>query len=283
VPGFDTLAERQNPDGGWSYHRGGSWTEPTCYALLALAALGAGQSAAARRGGVWLASRQRPDGGWAPRDSVDESTWVSALVLLLPPEIATVDRNRAVAWVLAQTGRESGWMYRLRQWMLGARAEVSQQFDGWPWYPGAAAWVAPTALTVLALEKSNRAADPRIHERLEQGREFLLARRCPDGGWNHGSTRALGYDSGSYPETTGVALLALHSSRKPEIESGVSSAERQLAACRSTEAASWLQLGLLARGRPAPAPAVDPQGGVLEMALGTLAQAASQGRNLFLA
>jgi hypothetical protein len=282
MPGFDTLAERQNPDGGWSYHRGGSWTEPTCYALLALSALGEGRSAAVRRGADWLAARQRPDGGWAPRESVQESTWVSALVLLLPPEIPCGDRARAVAWILAQTGRESGWVNRLRQWMLGTRAEVSQQFDGWPWYPGAAAWVAPTALTILALEKVNRAADAQVRERIEQGRAFLLARRCPDGGWNHGSTRALGYDSGSYPETTGVALLALHSTRRPELESGVSSAELHLARSRSAEAASWLRLGLLARGRPAATPALDPRGGVLETALGTLAQAASEGRNLFL-
>jgi len=163
--------------------------------------------------------------------------------------------------------------------------DVSQQFDGWPWYPGAAAWVAPTALTILALEKLDRAGDTRdtrVRERIEQGRAFLLARRCSDGGWNHGSTRALGYDSGSYPETTGVALLALHSSRRSELESGVSSAERQLARCHSSEAASWLQLGLLARGRPAAAPVIDPRGGVLEIALGALAQAASEGRNLFL-
>src|SRR5206468_10714383 len=143
-------------------------------------------------------------------------TWVSALALLLPREITTADRSRAAAWLLAQTGRESSWVSRVRQWMLGVRVDVSQQFDGWPWYPGAAAWVTPTALTILALEKLNAGGgDARVRERMEQGRAFLLARKCRDGGWNHGSTRALGYDSGSYPETTGVALLALHSSSGP--------------------------------------------------------------------
>src|SRR5271156_4197914 len=110
------LLETQNPDGGWSYHRGGSsWTEPTCYALLALAADGRSVSEAAQRGVRWLAERQRSDGGWAPRPGVEESTWVTALVFFLPRGMARgVDHDRAAAWLLAQTGRESSFVERLR-------------------------------------------------------------------------------------------------------------------------------------------------------------------------
>src|SRR5438876_8270214 len=79
------LLDLQNGDGGWSYRRGGgSWTEPTCYALLALAADGLAASEAARRGARWLSAMRRADGGWPPRETVPESTWVTALVLLLP-------------------------------------------------------------------------------------------------------------------------------------------------------------------------------------------------------
>src|SRR5947209_17373957 len=79
---IETLISKQNPDGGWPYLRGRSWTEPTVYAVLAL--LAAGETEAARRGLRWITSLERPDGGWAPQAGIDESTWVTALVALLP-------------------------------------------------------------------------------------------------------------------------------------------------------------------------------------------------------
>ena len=286
----EDLLGRQNADGGWSYFRGGSWTEPTCYALLALAASGPAHQAEVRRGMSWLQRCQRPDGGFAPRESVQESTWVTALTLLLPPDIEGFDRSRAEAWTVDQTGRESGWVFRLRLWMLGVDSSTSDSmsFDGWPWYPGAAAWVGPTALSVLALQKlakrgggSANGAD--LKKRIDQGVSYLLARRCRDGGWNHGSTRALGYDSDSYPETTGLALLALHGVDDPKVAQGVARGEQQLALSASSEGQSWLRLGLGAHGRtslPSKAPAMH--GGVMELALAALADSAQAGKNSFL-
>src|SRR5579862_7517721 len=178
----EALVSRQNSDGGWGYHGGGSWTEPTCYALLALTIGDQAGSEAVRRGALWLARCQRRDGGLAPRESVAESTWLTALALLLPAGLlseAGLDRKRAGSWVLDQTGRESGWVYRLRLWMLGASPEESLTFDGWPWFPGAAAWVIPTAISILALEKLGReGGGSDLSGRIGQGRAFLLARRC---------------------------------------------------------------------------------------------------------
>jgi hypothetical protein len=281
----EDLLSRQNTDGGWSYSRGGSWTEPTCYALLGLAAAGAAADSQAARGAQWLARCQRPDGGFAPRESVRESTWLGALALLLPDEFRQhFDAARTIRWVAAQSGRESGWVHRVRLLLLGVSAADSAAFDGWPWYPGTAAWIAPTAMSVLALERINRARrDASLEARIAEGRDFLLARRCRDQGWNHGSTRALGYDSDSYPETTGLALLALHASQAPEVERGIARAEALLAACRSNEAAHWLSLGLSAHGRSPHAPRIAPHGTTLEFALAALSDAALRGRNLFLA
>jgi hypothetical protein len=286
----EDLLGRQNADGGWNYRRGGSWTEPTCYALLALAANGAGQRVEVRRGLDWLRRCQRADGGLAPRESVPESTWLTVLALLLPANLEGINRNRAEAWAVAQTGRESGWVNRIRQVMMGGDSADSINFDGWPWYPGTAAWVAPTALSILALQKlakSGGADSASLERRIDEGRDFLLARRCRDGGWNHGSTKALGYDSDSYPETTGLALLALHGVSDPKVARGLDCGERHLTACRSSEAASWLRLGLSAHGRtphePRPDAASSPMhGGVMELALAALAEAAETGRNPFL-
>src|SRR5579885_439319 len=219
------LERLQNADGGWGFNGNSSRTEPTCFALLALAARGESASDACRRGARWLASRQRHDGGWAPQDNVDESTWVSALALLLPESLlARPQRDRAAAWLGSQMGRETSLVFRVRMRLLNIKLD-NAEFEGWPWYPGAAAWVTPTALSILAMEKYAQIAGPGPwRARIEQGKRFLLARRCRDGGWNHGSSKALGYDSDSYPETTGVALLALHDSRAPGLDAAESTA-----------------------------------------------------------
>jgi hypothetical protein len=281
---IEALLRRQNADGGWNYGSGGSCTEPTCFSLLAMHAAGFDRLPEYHRGVAWLQHRQKPDGGWSPRDSVPESTWVTALALLLPANTLTPpQQTKAADWVIGQTGRESGWAHRLRLILMGTRSEQSQEHDGWPWYPGAAAWVTPTALTVLALRKTGRLAPSDAQgKRVLEGQAFLLARQCRDGGWNHGSTRALGYDGASYPETTGVALLALSGRKEPGVIAGLAAAGRHLASCRSSEAASWLTLGLLSHGQRPHPPAIDGRQTTMELALEILASTAEKGRNPFL-
>jgi hypothetical protein len=278
------VIEKQNRDGGWPYSTGVSWTEPTAYA--ALAAYVAGERGAAERGAAWMARMQRPDGGFAPQPGVEESTWVTALALLLPPELTDrASRRRALDWLLQLTGKETTPVYRLRQFLLGNQRPPDQQFDGWPWFPGTAAWVGPTALALLALRKAHRRS-PSTHlaERLDFGRRFLLSRMCRGGGWNHGATRALGYDSRPYPETTGMALLALSGVRSPEIATTLDAASTTLEECRSADGLNWLRLGLLAHGRlPAGyCPPPLPYRTVRDRALAVLVEQALAGRNPFL-
>lgn len=246
------VVSKQNADGGWPYVRGTSWTEPTVYAILAL--LAAGEMEPAKRGLNWLLARQLTDGGWPPQARVDESTWVTALVALLPPEyLGAGVHARAIAWLMATEGQESARSYRFREWLLGNAKSPEQVFAGWPWIPGAAAWVGPTSLAILALDKEQqRKPTAAVGARLQEGRRFLLSRMCREGGWNHGSVRALGYESNPYPETTGMALAALRGVRAPQLVRALSVAQRFLAVCRSADALNWLRLGLLAHGQLPP-------------------------------
>lgn len=279
------LLAAQNSDGGWGYKDGGSWAESSAYALLALTTETTAADSVGR-GVRWLAALQRPDGGWPPRLAVGQSTWVTAFaVLALGDRLAPEALNRATQWMLQQSGLESGFFRRLRLRLLGVDAAADTEHEGWPWYPGTAAWVVPTALTILALEKvRRRAPHPRLEERLESGRRFLWSRMCGDGGWNHGSSRALGYQAGSYPETTGLGLLALHGGKHPQLSRALAAAERHLRACQSAEGISWLRLGLLAHAAPVEArhfPEAQRRG-VMDNALFLLAERAAAGRNSFL-
>ncbi len=234
------------------------------------------------RGLDWVAHTQRTDGGWAPHPAVDQSTWVTfPAVILLAEQPGTANVPKAVRWILAQSGRESGYAQRLREFLILGRPEYDRRYSGWPWFPGTAAWVAPTALAILALEKAGGLKPAAaIRARLESGRSFLLSRMCQDGGWNHGATRALGYEANSYAETTGLALLALHAVSADKLQRSLSCAERHLKQCRSAEGLSWLRLGLLVHGRSAEVPEL-PSETVLERSLGILAESGSVGAERF--
>jgi hypothetical protein len=116
------------------------------------------------------------------------------------------------------------------------------------------------------------------------GASFLIRHACSDGGWNYGAPRALGFEARSYPETTGIALLALHGIDSSEVRKACALAQVQLANCRSSEAESWLRLGLLAHRQlplDAPPPVRTPRT-VQNSALASLASAAEHGVNIFL-
>ena len=273
------LVAAQNIDGGWGYRGGSSWTEPTAYAVLALEAFPE-TAAAAGRARRWLLINQRNDGGFAPRPSVVESTWVTALALLAAACRGEAEQ-RAVDWLLAQRNENSTFIYRLRQWMLGTQSLSENGIPGWSWYPGTAAWVVPTSLTVLALNQAaRRRPEARLRERIDLGRRLLLSRVCEDGGWNHGSARSLGFQSVSYPETTGIALLALKEADPTRLAKSLARAEEHFRTCRSLEGLSWLRMGLLAHGRPVPEPPADiPARTFMDTAVSLLASRASEGRN----
>jgi hypothetical protein len=281
------LEARRGEDGGWPFGKGASATEPTALAALALVSRDATESTI-RLSLPWFSKVLRSDGGCAPSPAVPQSTYVTALHQLLsrrltarraPPLTGT---DRSLEWLLSIHGEESSFWHRARAYVRGEKLEDAP--DGWPWYSGAAAWVVPTAYSLMALKAARKAAPSSapalsaMDRRIQSGIAFLHARVCSDGGWNHGAARALGYEANSYPESTGVALVALHGEKSKIVTRALDVAAKMLVATTSTQAQCWLRLGLMAHGRSVPqAPAASPPRDTIELALTILADAAARG------
>jgi hypothetical protein len=186
---------------------------------------------------------------------------VTALAALIPEEsLGQAAHSGAIEWLLPVKGENTTALYCLRQWLLGRSNSIDRENPGWPWTPGAAAWVGPTAMAVVALESEHkRRPSARVAARAQAGRNFLMAHMCHEGGWNHGSTDAWRYDAPPYPETTGVALLAMDRVRSPAMERALAMGRKFLAETRSADAQNWLRLGLAAQGE-LPQGYAPPQG-----------------------
>ena len=198
------LSATQNPDGGWGYAPGqASTVEATAAARLALRDLAADGS-----GVAWLRTAQHADGGWGIGAGDPESGWPTAWAVLALARLAGVTDaavSRGVAWLLSvKTLQVAG---------DGLQRQVREQFAidatlrGWPWLPGEAAWVEPTALTLLALADAPPSAT--LQDRMAEAVRLLADRRCRGGGWNFGNPIMLGGQLPARAHPTAWALLAL--------------------------------------------------------------------------
>lgn len=252
------LLKAQNRDGGWGYQQGTSWTEPTALALLALRAH-RNTGPPYDEGCLWLRRTQNTDGGWPPHPRVETSTSVTSLAVLASPSsgLNTSGVPAGVRWILEQENGEVPMLEGLAFRLLGVPPPKAP--GGSPWYPGTAAWIAPTAMSVLALSQFVRTGPPdaidavRLRSSVRRAQQYILSRRCRDGGWNHGGSPLRSEDAESYPEMTGMALLALQDVSPAELEKPLLLAEAFLSCPQPAEALSWLQLALLRHGRKVPA------------------------------
>jgi hypothetical protein len=243
------LLKSQNADGGWPFKHGHSWTEPTALALLALQAARCSTDAR-RQAAAWLAKQQSADGGWPPCATVQTSTWVSSLTLisLAQERVYSSGCPKGVHWLARQVYPDLPAFQNFVQHSLGL--SPSQAPGSSPWFPGTAGWVIPTAFSILALSCwSNRLPSEDLDKTVQRAQTYLLARRCADGGWNHGGSLQRSEASASYPETTGLALLALAGHVSASLAPTLQLAETFYREPASPEGSCWLLMGLSAHGR----------------------------------
>jgi hypothetical protein len=210
------------------------------------------------RARMWLLETQRPDGGWAPNPGIDSSTSTTSVVVLALSH-ADLDKPtpglaRGLAWILEQENGELPAVERIAFRLLGAAPPKAP--GGSPWFPNTAAWIAPTVMSVLALMRAPRFASPqqvdykRLNPAIRLAQQYILSRTCNDGGWNHGGSAFRSENAESYPEMTGMALLALQNMPLDDLRKPLERAEAFLAHPQPAEALSWLQLALIRHQRP---------------------------------
>jgi hypothetical protein len=285
---LERLQSLQLPDGSWPYQRGASsgLAEPTCYALLALSAADL-KPQRLDASLDWLESLRRKDKGYAPQHGVEFSNWTTSLVIQVMLRFGREDAGRAgIDWLLGLHGRETPLMFRAMRRVSNQPAPYPINFHGWPWLPDTASWLIPTSLAVLALQRAE-AVNPsaRQRDRIHQGQSMIEERRCDDGGWNHGAPSMLGVPGRSYPETTGIALLALQDVPEERIPGANALAASMLASTRIASTVTWLQLALAARGASMPE---VPESEITcrntsDIALRLITQMAVAGKHLFIA
>lgn len=210
------LLSSQNPDGGWGYApRQGSAVEPTSAVLLTLREISA-CAPASRLAVDWIKSARQADGGWGFNSSDSESAWQTAWAVL----------------ALAQGGEAGDFVDRGVQWLLSVKTlqlnedtmqtskrglTVNPLLPGWPWLPGQAPFIEPTALAILALKSILALAD---NERMHEGLQYISECRCPGGGWNVSNPAMFNSFLPAQAYTTALVLIALRRFAPGSIHSG---------------------------------------------------------------
>ena len=207
LPGIQYLLSSQNNDGGWGYFPNQtSSVEPTSCVVLVIKEqekLRDFHSQAIE----WLINAQNNDGGWGINRLDNKSGWQTAWALI---SLAGSSANpefikSATDWLLnfgLKSLEENETLDTIRK-----HFNIDTNLYGWPWQSGEAAWIEPTALSLLALNSVEM--DPQHHERIQEAILYLDDRRCRDGGWNFGNPVMFNKDLPPRTYHTSLSILAL--------------------------------------------------------------------------
>jgi len=199
---------------------------------------------------AFLRHSQLSNGAWsANHTDQPPNAFLTALALLALRATAS-DRNdsvgRGIEWLLSLQPAEKHWLWKWKFRLSDRQVRFDPDRYGWPWVPGTVSWIAPTAMTVLAL----RAWDVE-HQRITSADAMLLDRQCPAGGWNAGNSQVFGINLDPHPDFTSMALLALRPSTPWQtVRAALGYLESRLSTCRSPYSLAWGAMALAAYQHP---------------------------------
>ena len=147
-----------------------------------------------------LLSLQLSNGAWPGAPGGPPNCFHTALAVLALGARA----ERGLQWLLDTEPIESHWFYKWRFRLFDRQVRFDPTKTGWPWVEGTVSWVAPTAMSILAVHSWRR-----DHPRLNSAAAMLVDRACPAGGWNAGNSVVFGVHLDPHPDFTAMALLAL--------------------------------------------------------------------------
>ncbi len=236
----ERLASFASAEGGWGYQPGQpAHLEPTCFALLALAAERDRYAALIESGLRSLEANRNPDGTYRLSRGRPQAVWPTSIVLFtehaLGQPAATVasiaDRLLAIESRLVEVTDEDKDM----------GIDIDLSLRGWPWADANFAWVEPTSWACLALRAVGRGDHPRVKE----GMKLILNRAFDSGGVNYGNRMVLGKSTEPMPGPTSLMLLALQGIEdQPRIDAAVGYLRTFAAQTADLELLAWARIAL---------------------------------------
>jgi hypothetical protein len=249
---LNELRRRESPDGGWSFSASPQVSlEATCLAAFSvLAERPLATSQVVRP----LLRAQLSDGSWPSFIGDGESSWTTALAIcaLNSANDLSGARERGQSWLLKTGGLEGNWFWRWKFKLADRAVRFDPDRYGWPWLPGSASWVIPTAFSVVAIKQFTACNREEVSEkRIRVGVDMLLDRVCVGGGWNSGNRMVYGVPLPAHVEATAIALLALQDEdRTPVIRTSLAWLKQRSASIESAESLAWCILTLFAYQEP---------------------------------
>jgi hypothetical protein len=198
-----------------------------------------------------LESWQFGDGSWPAVSGVDEGATVgTALAAITLMELGGDQRRitRPANWLIEERCREAHWLWRWKLRTVDNKARFDPAKYGWGWVPDTVSWVIPTAFAIIALEQARYLPGvdtARLRDRVALGREMLLDRLCPTGGWNAGNGVVYGVALKPHIDATATALLALQGWQElSQVQDALRYLATEAPKCPSPYSVAWAVLAL---------------------------------------